>query len=78
MNLGTGYSVLDMVKAYEKASSKKINYNIVPRRAGDIAACYANPSFSKEVLGWEAVKTLDEMCADSWKWQMNNPEGYVE
>jgi len=78
LGTGTGYSVLDMVKAYEKASSKKINYNIVPRRAGDIAACYANPSFSKEVLGWEAVKTLDEMCADSWKWQMNNPEGYVE
>ncbi|QKE28140.1 UDP-glucose 4-epimerase [Arcobacter acticola] len=74
---GTGYSVLDMVKAFEKASNKKIPYKIVPRRAGDIAKCYANPSFAKEVLDWEAIKTIEDMCTDSWKWQSNNPDGYI-
>jgi UDP-glucose 4-epimerase len=73
---GTGYSVLDVVNAYEKASSKKIAYKLVPRRAGDIAKCYANPSFAKEVLGWEATRTIEQMCIDSWKWQSNNPNGY--
>ena len=80
VNLGTGkgYSVLEMVQAFERASGKKVAYNIVQRRAGDIAKCFANPSFAKEVLGWSAVKTVDEMCADSWKWQKNNPNGYGE
>ncbi|WP_121627453.1 UDP-glucose 4-epimerase GalE [Poseidonibacter antarcticus] len=78
VNLGTGngYSVLDMVKAYEKASGKKVPYKIVSRRAGDIAKCFANPSYAKEVLDWEASKGIEQMCADSWKWQSNNPNGY--
>ncbi len=78
VNLGTGhgYSVLDMVKAFEKASGKKINYKIVQRRAGDIAKCFANPSFAKDILGWSAKKDIKEMCEDSWRWQSNNPDGY--
>jgi len=78
VNLGTGngYSVLDMVKAFEKASGKKVPYTIAPRRAGDIAKCFADPSYAKEVLGWEAVRGIDEMCEDSWRWQSNNPNGY--
>lgn len=67
-NLGTGkgYSVLDMVKAFEKSTGKKVAYKIAPRRAGDIATCYSDPTKAKEELGWEATKTLDEMCKDSW------------
>jgi len=78
VNLGTGngYSVLDMVKAFEKASGKKVPYTIAPRRAGDIAKCFADPSYAKEILGWEATKDVDEMCEDSWRWQSNNPNGY--
>jgi UDP-glucose 4-epimerase len=78
VNLGTGkgYSVLEMVQAFERASGKKVAYNIVQRRAGDIAKCFADPSYAKEMLGWQALKTIDEMCADSWKWQENNPDGY--
>jgi UDP-glucose 4-epimerase len=77
-NLGTGqgYSVLEMVSAFEKASGKKVPYRIVGRRPGDIASCYADPSFAKEELGWVAEKTLDQMCADAWKWQSTNPNGY--
>ncbi|KAB7889762.1 UDP-glucose 4-epimerase GalE [Poseidonibacter ostreae] len=77
-NLGTGigYSVLDVVKAFEKASGKKVPYRLVDRRAGDIAKCYANPSFAKEILGWEATRDLKQMCEDSWRWQSNNPNGY--
>ena len=78
INLGTGkgYSVLDMVKAFEKASGKTVPYKIAPRRAGDIAKCFANPSYAKEILGWEAEKSIDEMCEDTWKWQEANPNGY--
>lgn len=78
LNIGTGvgYSVLDMVKAYEKASGKKIAYKIVPRRAGDIASCYANPQKAKEILGWEAKRTLEDMCKSSFNWQSKNPNGY--
>lgn len=78
VNLGTGkgYSVLDMVKAFEKACGKKVPYKIVDRRAGDIATCFADPSFAKEVLGWEAKKSIEDMCVDSWTWQKNNPNGY--
>ncbi|MEF9955094.1 MAG: UDP-glucose 4-epimerase GalE [Clostridium sp.] len=77
-NLGTGigYSVLDVVKAYEKACGKTINYEIKPRRAGDIATCYADASKAKNELGWEAERGIDEMCEDSWKWQSKNPSGY--
>lgn len=77
-NLGTGigYSVLDVVKAYEKACGKTIPYEIKPRRAGDIPTCYADPTKAKNELGWEAKYGIDEMCADSWKWQSMNPDGY--
>ena len=77
-NLGTGkgYSVLDIVKAFEQASGKKIPYEIKPRRAGDIAACYADASKAKRELGWEAKRGLLEMCEDSWRWQSQNPDGY--
>jgi len=78
VNLGTGngYSVLDMVKAFEKASGKNIPYQIVDRRAGDIATCYADPIFAEEKLGWKAKYKLDEMCEDTWRWQSMNPNGY--
>lgn len=78
VNLGTGigYSVLDVVKAFEKASGKAVAYRLINRRSGDIAKSYANPSYAKEVLAWEAKRTLDEMCEDSWRWQSNNPDGY--
>ncbi len=77
-NIGTGYgcSVLDMVKAYEKACGIEIPYKIVNRRAGDIAKCYADPSLAKEILGWRAYKTIEDMCKDSWRWQSDNPDGY--
>ena len=80
INLGTGngYSVLDMVKAFEKASGKQVPYEIAPRRAGDIAKCFADPTYAKEVLGWKATRSIEEMCGDSWKWQSNNPNGYKE
>lgn len=78
VNLGTGngYSVLDIVKAFEKASGKSINYKIVERRDGDIAKCFAQNNLAKEVLEWEAEKTIEQMCEDSWRWQSNNPNGY--
>lgn len=77
-NLGTGkgYSVLDVVKAYEKACGKEIKYEIKPRRPGDIATCYADASKAREELGWEAERGIEEMCADSWRWQSANPDGY--
>ena len=79
-NLGTGhgYSVLEMVSAFEKASGKTIPYRIEGRRPGDIAECYADPCLAKEELGWSARRGIDEMCADAWKWQSANPEGYEE
>ena len=80
INLGTGvgYSVLDMVKAFSKACGKEIPYEIKPRRAGDIAMCYADPAKALKVLGWKAERGLDEMCADTWRWQSQNPNGYRE
>ena len=77
-NLGTGkgYSVLDMVKAFSKACGKDIPYVIAPRRPGDVAMCYADATKAKEELGWEAKYDLDRMCADSWRWQSQNPNGY--
>ena len=73
---GTGYSVLDMIKAFEKASGQKIPYKLVPRRAGDIATCYSNPQKAKEILGWESKHNLEDMCKSSWNWQSKNPKGY--
>ena len=77
-NLGTGhgYSVLDVVRAFEKASGRPIPYQIKPRRPGDIAVCYCDPGKAKEELGWEAEYGIEEMCADSWRWQRMNPDGY--
>ncbi|RDY27401.1 UDP-glucose 4-epimerase GalE [Romboutsia weinsteinii] len=79
-NLGTGngYSVLDLVKAFAKASGKEIPYKIVDRRPGDIAMCYADPSKARKELNWEAKYGIDEMCEDSWRWQSNNKNGYEE
>ncbi len=77
-NLGTGkgYSVLDIVKAFSKAYGKELPYKIAPRRPGDLAVCYSDPTKAKEVLGWEAKRDIDDMCRDSWNWQSKNPNGY--
>lgn len=77
-NLGTGhgYSVLDMIAGFSKACGKEIPYVIKPRRPGDIATCYADPTKAKEELGWAAERGLEEMCEDGWRWQSNNPNGY--
>lgn len=79
-NLGTGkgYSVLDVLHAFEKACGRKLPYVIKPRRAGDIARCYADAAKAKRELGWEATRGIEEMCADSWRWQSKNPNGYEE
>ena len=79
-NLGTGhgYSVLDMIHAFSRAVGKEIPYVIRPRRAGDIATCYADAAKAKEELGWEAKRGIDDMCADGWRWQSMNPNGYRE
>lgn len=80
VNLGTGkgYSVLEMIKAFERVSGKKIPYEIVERRAGDIAQCYADPKLAKEKLNWSAQLTLEDMCKDTWTWQSKNPDGFLE
>ncbi|OWK12772.1 GALE [Cervus elaphus hippelaphus] len=76
LGTGTGYSVLQMVQAMEKASGKKIPYKVVARREGDVAACYANPSLALKELGWSAALGLDRMCEDLWRWQKQNPSGF--
>ncbi len=78
VNLGTGkgYSVLEVVRAFEKACGRTIAYDIVARRPGDIATCYANPAMARNLLGWQAEKGIDEMCADHWRWQSRNPHGF--
>ena len=80
INLGTGvgYSVLDMISAFSRAVGKEIPYTIDARRPGDIAECYADPKLAYDLLGWKAVHTLDDMCADSWRWQQQNPYGYSD
>lgn len=79
-NLGTGrgYSVLEMVHAFERATGVEIPYEIVARRPGDVAECYADPTKAREELGWSAVRDLEAMCRDSWNWQRKNPNGYSE
>lgn len=79
VNLGTGigYSVLDMVRAFEKASGKPVPYKLAERRAGDIAACYADPAQALALLGWRAERGMEAMCADAWRWQSGNPNGYA-
>ena len=78
VNLGTGrgYSVLEMVRAFEKASGRKVPYEVVARRPGDVAECYADPALAFRLLGWKAGRGVDEMCADQWRWQSQNPRGY--
>lgn len=77
-NLGTGrgYSVLEMVRAFAAASGREVRYQIAERRPGDVASCYADPAHAKQVLGWEAKRGIDTMCADHWRWQSENPNGY--
>ena len=79
INLGTGkgYSVLEVVKAFEKASGHDVSYQIVPRRSGDIAACYANPTTAEKLLNWKAEYSIQEMCNDTWNFQTKNPQGYM-
>ncbi len=78
VNLGTGqgYSVLDVVQAYERASGRPVPYDLVPRRPGDVSACYADPTLAADLLEWRAVRDLDAMCVDSWRWQSRNPNGF--
>lgn len=78
INLGTGngYSVLDIVRAFERASGKQVPFEIVARRSGDVESCYANPERARALLGWSAKRGIDDMCQDAWRWQSANPEGY--
>jgi len=78
LGTGTGYSVLDMVKAFEEANGIKIAHKIVDRRPGDVAECYADPTKAKEELGWEATKGIVDMCRDAWNWQKQNPNGFED
>ena len=78
LGTGTGYSVLDMVKAFVRENGVEVPYRIAPRRAGDIATCYADPVKAERVLGWRATHTLSDMVRDSWRWQSSNPNGYEE
>jgi UDP-glucose 4-epimerase len=79
VNLGTGrgISVLELVRAFERASGRSVAYRIAPRRAGDVASCYADPTLAERLLGWKARRDLDAMCIDSWRWQAANPNGYA-
>lgn len=78
VNLGTGkgYSVLDMVRAFSAASGREVPYRIAPRRPGDVACCYADPTLAERLLGWRAERGIEQMCADTWRWQSMNPQGY--
>ena len=78
LGTGTGYSVLDIVKNFEAATGVEIPYDIKPRRAGDIAQCYADSTKAQKELGWVAERGIKEMCEDSWRWQKNNPNGYED
>ena len=79
VNLGTGqgYSVLDVINAFAKASNRPVPYEFAPRRPGDVAACYADPSLADSQLGWKAARGLNAMCIDAWHWQLNNPTGFL-
>ena len=80
INLGTGrgYSVLEVVAAFERAAGRKVPYRIVARRPGDVPSCYADTRKARERLGWQAKRGLDDMCADGWRWQSQNPDGYPD
>jgi UDP-glucose 4-epimerase len=76
LGTGTGYSVLDMVRAFEAASGRPVPYKVAARRPGDIASCYADPALALRLLGWKAERGLQAMCEDGWRWQSGNPEGF--
>jgi UDP-glucose 4-epimerase len=76
LGTGQGYSVLDVVKAFSEQSGIEIAYEFMPRRAGDVALNYADPTLAKRLLGWTATRNLAQMCEDTWRWQSNNPQGY--
>jgi UDP-glucose 4-epimerase len=76
LGTGTGYSVLDVVKAFEQACGRPVPYELAPRRPGDVAACYADPAFAAELLGWRAERGIEAMCVDAWRWQNGNPNGF--
>jgi UDP-glucose 4-epimerase len=76
LGTGTGYSVLELINSFKKMTGLHIPYTITARRPGDVAACYADPSLSRQTLGWKANKSLDDMLTDTWRWQRNNPNGY--
>jgi len=76
LSTGTGYSVLDIVKAFEHVSGQKIPYEIISKREGDIAASFGDSSFAKEVIDWQAEYSLERMCIDTWRWVSNNPDGF--
>ena len=76
LGTGTGYSVLDIVRSFGRVNGVVIPYRIMPRREGDVASCWADPSRARDELGWVAERSLDTMLADSWRWQRNNPQGY--
>ena len=77
LGTGTGYSVLEMVRAFEKTSGRPIPYRVAARRPGDIASCFADPTLASELLGWRAERDLEAMCADGWRWQSGNPQGFA-
>jgi UDP-glucose 4-epimerase len=77
LGAGRGYSVLEIIKTFERVTGRKVNYKIVPRRAGDLAECFANPELALKELGWKVEKDLDDMVADGWNWQCKNPKGYA-
>ena len=77
LGTGTGYSVLDIVRAFEQASGHTVPYRVGSRRAGDVAACYADPSHAAQLLGWRAERDLALMCRDAWNWQLRNPQGFA-
>lgn len=76
LGTGTGYSVLDLVRTFEKINNVKVPFTVAPRRAGDLAECYSDPSKANKLLGWKALRDIEDMCRDAWRWQTNNPHGY--
>ena len=78
LGTGTGSSVLEVVRAFEKVNGTRVPYDVKTRRPGDIDSCYAATAYAFELMGWKATRTLEAMCADHWRWQSTNPDGYVD
>jgi UDP-glucose 4-epimerase len=76
LGTGTGYSVLELIDRFERVNGVRVAHEIAPRRAGDVATCYADPTFAERAFGWKAKRGLETMCLDAWRWQSNNPDGY--